>query len=187
MHCIVCNSFTFRIVCKLCQKIYLVPNPSQRVLENALLVQSFYSYSHIAPLLHTKHTIIGSRVFKLLASYSFAKFDFQEEATIIPIDDHIRYGYSHTAILASFLKSSSVHVLYGAMRAKNHETYSSKSLAYRKANKREFTCRVKKGANVILVDDLITTGQTLLEASNLLKQNHINPLFALTLANANEN
>jgi competence protein ComFC len=103
----------------------------------------------------------------------------------VPIDDHVLHGYSHTAILANALKSGTITPLFAAMRAQSNARFSGKALAFRKANPRHFTCNIPPKSSVILVDDLITSGQTLLEASDLLKKQGIYPLFGLTLANAN--
>lgn len=38
-----------------------------------------------------------------------------------------------------------------------------------------------KNCDVIIIDDVITTGTTILEAKNTLKKENVNVLFALTL------
>jgi len=152
-------------------------------------VNSFYAYDDIAPLLHSKHTVFGSSIFHLLSKKSFVPFahdfSFNESVLAIPVDDHVRDGFSHTAILAKALRSSSITPVFGALRATNRVRFTGKDLKFRQSNPRRFTCKLPKESNVILVDDLITSGQTLLEASELLKKSQITPLFALTLANAN--
>lgn len=39
-----------------------------------------------------------------------------------------------------------------------------------------------KGMSIILVDDIVTTGSTLLEAANILKRNGVKKVYAITLA-----
>ncbi|PID48293.1 MAG: phosphoribosyltransferase, partial [Proteobacteria bacterium] len=73
---------------------------------------------------------------------------------------------------------------YGSLRARNRVSYSGKSLRYRKANPRDFECKISALENVIFLDDLITTGTTLFEALKVAKKSNIHPLFALTLADA---
>ena len=77
--------------------------------------------------------------------------------------------------------------LYGSLRAQNHISYSSKSRAYRKTNKRDFIVNVEMKRDVILLDDIVTTGCTLEEAHDALKKHDVNVLFALVLADAKEN
>lgn len=191
MRCLHCGAWAFKLLCPMCQKNLLTPRPSQRILPNGFKVNSFYAYDDIAPLLHSKHTLFGNFIFNLLVERSFVvfaqEFIFEDGVLAVPVDDHIRGGYSHTAILAKALKSDSIKPAYGMLRANSKERFTGKDLAFRQANPRRFTCKLPKGSNVILVDDLITSGQTLLEASELLKKREIMPLFALTLANANIN
>ena len=104
----------------------------------------------------------------------------------MPIDDHVRHGYSHSAILAKTTKPF-LAPLYGSLRAQNHKSYSGKSRAYRQANKRNFIFTCKREMDVILIDDIVTTGSTLEEAHETLKQHGVNVLFALVLADAREN
>ena len=169
----------------------LIPKPSQRMLLNGLKVYSFYAYDDIAPLLHSKHSIYGSQIYTILAQYAFSSFaqdfKFDEKVLAIPVDDHVRDGYSHTAILAKALKSDSITPVYGVLQAKSPHRFTGKNLAFRQSHPRRFTCKLPSETMVILVDDLITSGQTLLEASELLIKSQITPLFALTLANANIN
>jgi len=66
--------------------------------------------------------------------------------------------------------------------ARNLESYSGKTLQFRLENPRDFVYKGKKEVEVILVDDIVTTGTTLQEAAKVLKQNGVNVLFALTLA-----
>jgi competence protein ComFC len=191
MRCLHCGTWAFKLLCPVCQKQLLTPKPSQRVLLNGLKVNSFFAYDDIAFLLHAKHKVYGSFIFELLAKHSFeifAKtFHFPEKILAVPIDDRIKDGYSHTAILAKALKSDSIKPRYKALQATTSYSYSGQSLAFRKSHPRRFVCKLPKNSKVILVDDLITSGQTLLEASELLKKFQITPLFALTLANANLN
>jgi competence protein ComFC len=52
-------------------------------------------------------------------------------------------------------------------------------------NPRDFTFKHNTDKDIILVDDIITTGSTLSQAINTILQNNINTLFCLTLADAN--
>ena len=190
MRCFACGVLSWHVICNDCLENLSLTKPSPRVLENGLKVYSFFSYSNVAPLLHVKHLFHGHKVYELLAKASFSKFvqDFEpnEILHVIPIDDHVRSGYSHTAILAKALKSKNLKIHYNSLRSTSNVSYSGKSLNYRKANPRCFTCKLKKPLDIILVDDIITTGSTLLEASMMLKEEGHNPLFALTLADAKD-
>ena len=190
MRCILCEDFSFSLICKRCQKEFLKPSFSTRVLSNGFKIYSFYRYGDIENLLTTKHTLLGFFVYKILAKNSFSffakEFSFDSLVYAIGIDDHTKSGYSHTAILAKSLKSKKIKPLFNTLRAKNRVNYSGKTLDFRLKNPRNFKYSFKKDIDVIIVDDIVTTGTTINEAVITLKKNGVNPLFALTLADARE-
>ncbi len=173
-------------ICLSCQKQFLQPSLYKRTLPNGIEVFSFYKYEDIKPLLFTKHTNLGFYIYTLLAKLSFKKFAenfVYEEATIsIAIDDRATSGYSHTAILNKALKSSDIKPLFNKLRAQSMLSYSGKPKAFRLENPRNFRLKKFKQKSVIVVDDIITTGTTLTEATNLLCQENKEVLFCLTLA-----
>ena len=186
--CIVCTGFSFSLICRDCQTILLKSTLSTRILSTNLKVYSFYKYSEISKLLHTKHTYHGSEIYKVLALNSFAKFsqNFTHEKKVysIAVDDKTTSNYSHTAILSHTLKSKTIKPLYNVLKANNNISYSKKSLDFRLKNPRDFNYKYKPNIDVILVDDIITTGTTILEAQKVLNRYNVNVLFALTLADA---
>ncbi|EAI5445911.1 ComF family protein, partial [Campylobacter coli] len=62
--------------------------------------------------------------------------------------------------------------------------YSGKSLKFRQDNKRKFKLLKKINNPVILVDDIVSSGSSLLEAKQFLEKNKISVLFAVVLADA---
>ncbi len=190
MKCIICKNYSFKIICFSCQKNFLHPTLSTRVLPDGFKIHSFYRYSDIEHLLKTKHTHVGASIYKILANLSFRQFgdsfSFEEVVYALSIDDHVKHGYSHTAILSQALKSKNINPVFSSLRATNKITYSAKSLSYRLENPRNFKYSFKSDINAILVDDIVTTTTTINEAKNTLLIRGINPLFALTLADAKE-
>ena len=183
MRCLLCEGWSWRIICRACQEKFLHPSIRQKELLPGFKVISFYEYHQIEPLLLTKHHPIGTAVYHILAKNSMAFFakSFESSVYAIAIDDRIDSGYSHTAILAYHLRSSFIKVKFNALKAQNRVNYSGKSLAFRLSNPRHFRYTGPKG-DIILVDDIITTGTTLKEAYAVCKKAGANPLFALTLA-----
>ncbi|EAL2030738.1 ComF family protein, partial [Campylobacter jejuni] len=59
-----------------------------------------------------------------------------------------------------------------------------KSLEFRQKHKRNYKLLKTIHEPVILVDDIVTTGSSLLEAKKVLEENKISVLFALVLADA---
>jgi competence protein ComFC len=166
----------------------LEPNFYKRELEDDFFVYSFYQYEDIKELLNTKYQFYGDRVYDILAKLSFEKFaknfEFDSKLTAIPIDDHTRHEFSQSAILAFNLKSKYLKPKYAKLKATNIIKYAGKSLEFRQKNKRIFKYTGEQNLKVVLVDDLITTGLTILEAKETLEQNNCEVLFALTLSDA---
>lgn len=188
MKCIVCESWSLSMICKQCQEVFLIPDFYKRDLGDGFFVYSFYGFEEIQKLVLTKYEFFGDSVFEILANCSFAKFaqnfEFENEIYVIGIDDHTRHGFSQTAILAKSLKSKVLKPVFGTLRAKNEVKYAGKELDFRLKNPRNFQYSGKKEAQVILVDDIITTGTTIKEAKKVLEDSGCEVLFGLVLCDA---
>jgi len=188
MRCIVCENISFSIICKKCQKNLLTPTFHKRKLEKDFFVYSFYQYEDIKEFINTKYQFYGDKIFNILAKLAFKKFAlnfiFDTQIIAIPIDDHTRHQFSQTAILAKSLKSEYIKPTFATLQAQNIVKYAGKDLKFREQNKRDFLYTGDKNLTVILVDDLITTGITMLEAKNILEQYNCTVLFGLTLSDA---
>ncbi|MGC9350375.1 MAG: ComF family protein [Sulfurovum sp.] len=189
MRCYACTKPSFSIICKKCQERLFKPQVHTRKV-GTLDVISFYPYSAIESLLHTKHKVEGYRIYKKLAKMTMKPFikEFAEslegELYILGVDEYVGSGYSHTALLARELRTKSTKVMHGKLLAKNRISYSGKDLQFRLNHPRAFNYTGKRDIDVILVDDTVTTGITLQEAQSVLLQHGVNVLFALTLADA---
>ena len=186
MKCLMCESLSLTHVCNSCQELFLSPSIYKRRLSNGVEVISFYKYSEIKKLLHTKHTDLGYYIYAILAKNSFKKFaeefEFSNTVTSIAIDDNIQSGYSHTAILNLRLASQYIKPIFSHLRAKNSVSYSGKSKEFRILNPRDFKFKEFDNSEVILVDDIVTTGSTLSQAIETMRQNNKEVLFCLTLS-----
>ncbi len=187
MKCLSCENLSFQIICKTCQQNLLTPSFHKRELEKNFYNYSFYSFSEIEDLITSKYYFHGDRVFNILAKLSFQKFaqnfEFDELVYSIGIDEHTRHEFSQTAILSRHLKSKYIKPLYNQCKATNIVKYAGHDLEYRKKNKRKFETKLSN-KKIILVDDIITTGTTILEAKKKLEKRGNEILFSLTLADA---
>lgn len=187
MRCLSCHKLSFSTFCETCQTNLLQPNVSKRVV-GTLEVYSFFNYQHIEDLLFTKHTPQGFKIYKALAKLSFKPFmkkfiqETNETIYVVGIDEDVKSGYAHVALLTHEMKMKNVKVQHAKLMAQNKVNYSGKKLQFRLENPRDFLYSGKKEIEVILVDDIITTGTTLIEAASLLRKNGVKVLFGLTLA-----
>ncbi len=190
MRCLSCHKFTTQSFCDTCQKKLLQPSISKRQI-GSLPVYSFFKYQNIEDLLLTKHTPQGFIIYKALAKMTFKPFieKFLEEDNrlvyVIGIDENIKSGYSHVALLTHQLRAKKSKILHAKLLATKQVNYAGKSLDYRLKNPREFKYSGITEIEAILVDDIITTGTTLKEAKKVLEKEGVTILFSLTLADAN--
>ncbi|HIP60947.1 MAG TPA: ComF family protein [Sulfurovum sp.] len=191
MRCLSCHRFSVPIICKSCDQKLLVPNITKRKI-GTLEVISLFKYKNIESFLLTKHTPVGFRIYKYFGKKFITPFidkfakEAREELGLISIDEQVHSGYAHTALLSHFVDNSFVGVQHSKLLAKNSVNYAGKSLQYRLENPRNFQYTGKKDIQVILIDDIITTGVTLQEAQIELKRHGVDVLFAVTLADARE-
>ncbi|HIP28851.1 MAG TPA: ComF family protein [Sulfurovum sp.] len=191
MRCYVCAKLNFSIICKTCTKHLLRTTLSTRKV-GTLDVISFYKYSMLESLLLTKHKPEGYRIYKALAHITMKPFieEFIEaddrDVYLVGVDEYVKSGYSHVALLTHAMKTKYSIPLHSSLMARNRINYSGKDLQFRLSNPRDFVYKGKSNIDVILVDDIITTGITLQEAQKVLIASGVNVLFALTLADVEE-
>jgi len=191
VRCFSCSKLSLKIICKTCEGQLFVPSVSTRKI-GTLDVISFFKYSSLETLLHSKHKPEGYRIYKALANMTMKPFieEFVEsderDVYIVGIDEYVKSGYAHVALLTRAMKTKYSIPQYSALMAQNRVNYSGKSLQFRLEHPRDFVYKGKSDIDVILVDDIITTGITLQEAQKVLMTHGVNVLFALTLADVEE-
>jgi len=191
MRCFSCSKLSLKIICKICEEQLFVPTVSTRKV-GTLDVISFFKYSTLESLLLTKHKPEGYRIYKSLAKMTMKPFieEFVEsddrDVYIVGIDEHVKSGYAHVALLTRAMKTKHSIPQHSALMSKNRVNYSGKTLQYRLEHPRDFIYTGKSDIDVILIDDIITTGITLQEAQKVLTAHGVNVLFALTLADVEE-
>ena len=191
MRCFSCGKLSWKIICETCWQNLFKPDIKTRTV-GTLDVISFYRYTTLEPLLLTKHKPEGYRIYKALGEKLFRPFirEFLEHddgtVYIVGVDEHVKSGYAHVALLTRAMKMKGCVVQHASLMARNRVNYSGKPLQYRLDHPRDFIYTGKRGVDVILVDDIITTGITLQEAQKVLLQQGVNVLFALTLADVEE-
>ena len=191
MRCYSCSKLSFSVICKTCEEQLFTPTIKTKKV-GTMDVISFYRYSTLISLLHSKHKPEGHRIYKALADITMKPFmkEFIENNTgdvyIVGVDENVRSGYSHVSVLTRSMKMYTSLPQHSSLIAKNRVNYSGKSLEFRLKNPRDFVYSGEEDVHAILVDDIITTGITLQEAQKVLMQHGVNVLFALTLADVEE-
>jgi len=189
MRCLSCQALSASVICSECEKRFFSPVLTRRKA-GTLDVVSLFAYSEIEPFLVTKHTPVGYRLYRFFGEKFVAPFvaefaeQSQQELTLIGVDEHVRNGYAHTAVLTHAVHHRNVNVMHGRLRARTDVHYAGKTLHYRLEHPRRFIYTGSHGLNAILVDDVVTTGMTLQEAHHTLQRSGVHVLFALTLADA---
>ena len=191
MRCYSCATLSHKALCNTCKEQFFAPNIRTKKV-GTMDVISFYRYTSIESLLHTKHKPEGHRIFKALAKMTMKPFieEFVEnndgDVYIVGVDEYVKKGYAHVSLLTKAMKTTTSIPEHASLLAKNRVNYSGKSLQYRLDNPRDFVYTGTEDVHAILVDDIITTGITLQEAQKVLMQHGVNVLFALTLADVEE-
>lgn len=191
MKCLTCGRFCLSVLCQAC--LDSIPlRPSVREVMG-VRVYCFYGYDDVSFLLNSKYYTIGSRILASLSdkaaryfAQTFDKSQAMDTLTLIGIDDFVRSYYSHTGvIMRSFAKRTAMKARYGQLKASNQVSYAGKPLAYRQANKRglSYTAKAK---DLVIVDDIITTGTSFSEAIEVCTQKGARVHFCLCLCNARE-
>jgi len=189
MRCLSCRKWSRQVICRSCHEQLLAPTVSTRKA-GSLDVVSLFRYRNIEPFLLSKHTPAGYRLFRYFGRRHIAPFleafaeGLEAPARIIAVDEQPMGGYSHTALLARYGAVPGLSPLHGVLRARNRVRYAGRSLRFRLENPRDFRYTGPSGIEAVLLDDIITTGSTLAEAHRVLRDNGVNVLFALTLADA---
>lgn len=191
MRCYTCSKLSVAILCKACkERLFRTTIGTRRI--GTLDVISFYKYTALESLLLTKHKPEGYRIYKALANMTMKPFieEFLEADNrtvyIVGVDEYVKSGYAHVALLTRAMKTKYSVPLHSKLMARNRVTYAGKDLQFRLSNPRDFVYSGKSDIDVILVDDIITTGITLQEAQSVLQSHGVNVLFALTLADVEE-
>lgn len=205
MKCLVCERWSWNIICAQCldelpltlqyrsikakQDTSYKSSIEETLHNDDVRVYSFYRYSDIAWLMQSKYDIIGSRVLYLLARKA-ARIFFQNITLPYPLqacglDDFPYHAYSHTGvILHAFSKESQGKLIakHGVLRAENHVRYAGKNLQFRQNNPKKFYYIGTAPSELILLDDIITTGTSFAEALSIFHNTQV--LFCIALCDA---
>jgi len=214
--CICCNSklsSSELLVCNNCRANFkrvedeTLQNEYKRKFIDNHLISDFYSHlifekeSEIQTLIHSlKYNgkfLVGQMLGTLIAKEARNKINSWHCDVIIPIPLHplkkATRGYNQAYYIAKGIsKTLGIPILAnGIKRIKMTKTQTKLNAIQRKENMHgAFKIRRKKNIqnkNILLIDDVITTGATVKECAKSLIKNNASKVFALSVAIANPN
>jgi len=212
--CICCDSkleTSESFVCNSCMLKFnkvpdeLLADEYSRKFKNSDLISGLYSHlvfikdSEIQTIIHSlkyqQKFLIGKMLGKLAANGALDKINSWKCNAIIPIPLHklkkTKRGYNQAYFISKGIADIiELPVVSNAIkRIKFTETQTKLNIKERENNVyNAFKIRNKnriKNKNLILVDDVITTGATIKECAKILKENGAKNIFAISVALAN--
>ena len=196
MICIVCNRPTIDgLTHPKCQGKYIIDGCFSALEYKGIVKKLIYNFKYKPYLSDLKNSLIELFYESIIQNEIFLRTIEQcnnEAIVLVPIPLHKdrlkRRGYNHAEILASG-SSEKLGLKFENMLKRIRETKSQYglSLKERKENLRDAfsvvpNISVSQYPNIFLVDDILTTGSTLLEAARILKKQGAKKVWGLTLA-----
>lgn len=191
-------------LCPVCGTTFSNSPAENHLCGNCLENKTYFScaravVSYETIILHAIHQFkygnnisVGALLASFMADFSFPDVDFTDYSLIVPVPLHIKRlrqrGFNQSLILARALaKKWQIPVNFSLLkRHKFTETQTGMNKTERKQNiKGAFEVRDKEniaGKNIIIVDDVYTTGATVNECAKILIKAGAQKVTVLTLA-----
>ena len=191
--CLLCNNPVFNnLTHPRCRKKYAIDGCFSALSYNKTAQKLIYSFKYKPYLTDLKNVLTDLFYESIIQNEQFMKLIADGSWLIVPIplsSPKLRKrGYNQAEILAkSLAKKFNFPVKNLLKRIKETKTQVGLSNVQRKINVKEAFEFINhqsaiKNQNLLLVDDVATTGSTLLEATKILKKAGAKKVFGLTLA-----
>jgi len=162
-------------------------NYDNPVLQNLIYYFKYKKFKNLAP-------VLGEILIRYLDNLSLPIIKSQKSTAVVPLPLHKKRererGFNQAKLLAEIIaKQFNLELIEPLKRIKNTKP-QSRIKDYERRQGNVFNCfkiknpEVVKGKNIILVDDVFTSGATMNEAIKILKQNGAKRIIALVLAKA---
>ena len=192
MICLVCNNPSFNgLTHPVCRKKYSIDGAFAAISYKGFVKKLIYNFKYKPFLSDLTKTLVELFYESIIQNEIFQKA-YALRPIIVPIPLHkkrLRHrGYNHAQLLAEGL-SGKLDLKIAEILERNKDTKSQfgLDLQKRKENIKDAfsivpNILISDYHNIFLVDDILTTGSTLLEAARILKRSGVKKVWGLTLA-----
>jgi competence protein ComFC len=192
--CLACNNPAFNnLTHPRCKRKYTIDGCFSALAYNKTVQKLIFNFKY-KPYLTDLKTVLSDLFYEsIIQNEQFQQQIKKGEWILVPIPLSSpklrRRGYNQAEILTKELaKKFNLSAQDLLTRVKETKTQVGLTNLQRKLNVKDaFLLKphavfVVKHKNVLLIDDVVTTGSTLLEAAKVLKKGHVDKVFGLTLA-----
>jgi competence protein ComFC len=202
-NCFTFISFDFAMICLVCNKNsadglthpgckskYVIDGAFSAIAYKGIVKKLIYNFKYKPYLSDLKKSLVELFYESVIQQEIFQKA-YKTSPILIPIPLSKKRlksrGYNHAELLAEGLsKSLNLKLIDALVRTRETKSQFGLTLKERKENiKNAFSLDSKfiiRNSTIFLVDDILTTGSTLLEAAKILKKNGAKKVYGLTLA-----
>lgn len=191
MICLVCNRPSIDgLTHPGCQGKYIIDGAFAALLYKGIVKKLIYNFKYRPHLSDLRDSLVDLFYEAIIQNEIFQKI-YEDKPTLVPVPLHkarLRSrGYNHARLLGEGLcEKLDLKMIEILERTKDTEFQFGLNPKDRKENLQDaFMLNTKYkilNTNVFIVDDILTTGSTLLEAAKTLKRKGIKKVWGLTLA-----
>lgn len=191
MICLVCNKGSIDgLTHPGCRGKYTIDGAFAGVAYKGIVKKLIYNFKY-KPYLSDLQKSLVELFYESIIQQEIFQQAYQSSPILVPIPLHgkrlKKRGYNHSKLLAEGLsRNLNLKLLEILQRTKETKSQFGLNLKERKENLKDaFILNTKyliPNTNIFLVDDILTTGSTLLEAGKILKKNGAKKVWGLTLA-----
>jgi competence protein ComFC len=192
MICLVCNRPSLDgLTHPGCKTKYTIDGAFCAIAYKGIVRKLIYNFKYKPYLSDLKKSLVELFYESIIQQEMFQKV-YKSSPILVPIPLHTskfkKRGYNHAKLLArGLVKHLDLKLMDVLLRVKETKSQFGLKLKERKENlKNVFTIApnilVSQYPNIFLIDDILTTGSTLLEAARILKKNGAKRVWGLVLA-----
>ena len=192
MICLVCNKGSFDgLTHPGCRTKYAIDGAFSTINYKGIVKKLIYNFKYKPYVSDLKNSLVELFYESIIQQEIFQKA-YQSGPILVPIPLHKRRlrkrGYNHAKLLAEGLsRKLGLEVTEILQRNKDTKSQFGLNLEKRRENiKGSFAIApnilISQYPNIFLIDDILTSGTTLLEGARILKKNGVKRVWGLTLA-----